>query len=210
MEAVTLHNIGHVYQKLGEKQKALEYYNQSLPLIRALGARAEEATALKNIGNIYLELGEKQKALESYNQSLILTRFVGDRRGEALALHNIGYIYSNLGEKQKAVEYYSQSLPVSRAVGDSEQEFNTLYNRAYAKYEQNNFTEALNDIEASIKIIENLRTEIASPELRTSYFTILQNHYQFYIYLLMHLHKTSPNSGYDIKASEASERARNP
>ncbi|MEG3844198.1 tetratricopeptide repeat protein, partial [Microcoleus sp. herbarium14] len=32
LEASTLNNIGAVYSALGEKQKALEYYNQSLPL----------------------------------------------------------------------------------------------------------------------------------------------------------------------------------
>jgi hypothetical protein len=72
---------------------------------------------------------------------------------------------------------------------------------------QNNLTEALNDIESSLKIIENLRTNIASPELRSSYFATVQEYYEFYIDLLMQLHKTNPNSGYDIKASEASERA---
>jgi len=34
-EATTLNNIGSVYSALGEKQKALEYYSQSLPLSRA-------------------------------------------------------------------------------------------------------------------------------------------------------------------------------
>ncbi|HAT12587.1 MAG TPA: hypothetical protein DCS91_02360, partial [Microcoleaceae bacterium UBA11344] len=53
-----------------------------------------------------------------------------------------------------------------------------------------------------------LRTKIASPELRTSYFATVQNYYEFYIDLLMQLHKTHPKSGYDIKALEASERSR--
>jgi tetratricopeptide (TPR) repeat protein len=34
-EATTLNNIGSVYSALGQKQKALEYYSQSLPLSRA-------------------------------------------------------------------------------------------------------------------------------------------------------------------------------
>jgi tetratricopeptide (TPR) repeat protein len=34
-EATTLNNIGSVYSELGQKQKALEYYSQSLPLSRA-------------------------------------------------------------------------------------------------------------------------------------------------------------------------------
>ncbi|MEG4916436.1 CHAT domain-containing protein [Microcoleus sp. B7-D4] len=207
-EATTLGNIGTVYLELGEKQKALEYYSQSLPLSRAIGDRRGEAGTLNNIGLVYSQLGEQQKALEYYSQSLPLFRAVGNRGGEATTLHNIGQVYSDLGEQQKALEYYRQSLPLRRAVGDGSGEAITLYNMAYTKRDQNNLTEALNDIESSLKIIENLRTKIASPELRTSYFATVQNRYEFYIDLLMQLHKTNPKSGYDTKALEASERSR--
>ncbi|MEG4329186.1 CHAT domain-containing tetratricopeptide repeat protein, partial [Microcoleus sp. herbarium5] len=207
-EASTLNNMGSVYLALGEKQKALEYYRQSLPLSRAVGDRGREAITLNNIGNVYSDLGEKQKALEYYKQSLPLSRATGDRGGEATTLNNIGVVYSELGEKQKALEYYSQSLPLSRATGDRGGEARTLFNIAYAKRDQNNLTEALNNIESSLKIIENLRTKIASPELRTSYFATVQDYYEFYIDLLMQLHKTNPKSGYDTKALEASERSR--
>ncbi|MEG4428927.1 CHAT domain-containing protein [Microcoleus sp. F10_A2] len=207
-EASTLNNIGLVYSGLGEKQKALEYYSQSLPLFQATGYRGGEATTLNNIGSVYSALGEKQKALEYYSQSLPLRRATGDRRGEATTLHNIGRVYSDLGEKQKALEYYSQSLPLFRATGDRRGEATTLYGIAYAKRAQGNLTEALTNIESSLKIIENLRTKIASPELRSSYFATVQNHYEFYIDLLMQLHKTNPKSGYDTKALEASERSR--
>ncbi|WP_445242549.1 CHAT domain-containing protein [Microcoleus vaginatus] len=207
-EATTLNNIGLVYDDLGEQQKALEYYSQSLSLIRAVGDRRGEAITLNNIGSVYSELGEKQKALEYYSQSLPLKRAVGDRRGEATTLNNIGQAYSDLGEKQKALEYYSQSLSLIRAVGDRAGEAVTLYSMAYVKRAQNNLTEALNDIESSLKIIENLRTKIASPELRSSYFATVQDYYEFYIDLLMQLHKTNPKSGYDTKALEASERSR--
>ncbi|WP_445302026.1 tetratricopeptide repeat protein [Microcoleus sp. K1-B6] len=207
-EARTLNNIASVYDDLGEKQKALEYYSQSLPLRRAVGDRSGEAVTLNNIGLVYDYLGEKQKALEYYSQSLPLRRAVGSRSGEAVTLTNIGRVYSDLGEKQKALEYYSQSLPLSRAVGDRSQEARTLYSMAYVKGAQGNLTEALNDIESSIKIIENLRTKIASPELRSSYFATVQDYYEFYIALLMQLHKINPKSGYDRKALEASERSR--
>ncbi|MEG4167321.1 MULTISPECIES: tetratricopeptide repeat protein [unclassified Microcoleus] len=207
-EAVILNNIGKVYSELGENQKALEYYSQSLPLSRATGDRRGEATTLNNIGKVYSDLGEKQKALEYFSQSLPLFRAVGDRSKEAITLNNIGRIYSDLGEQQKALEYYSQSLPLKRAVGDRTGEAVTLHNIADAKRAQGNLTEALTNIEASIKIIESLRTKIASPELRTSYFATVQNYYQFYIDLLMQLHKTQPKSGYDTKAFEASERSR--
>jgi Uncharacterized protein conserved in bacteria len=206
-EAITLYNIGSVYLTLGEQQKALEYYNQSLPLSRATGDRVGEATILNNIGSVYSALGEKQKALEYYSQSLTLFLAVGNR-GEARTLTNIGIVYSALGEQQKALEYYSQSLTLFRAVGDRAGEAVTLLSMADAKRDQNHLTEALSDLEASIKIIEDLRTKIASPELRSSYFATVQDYYEFYIDLLMQLHKTNPKSGYDTKALEASERSR--
>jgi hypothetical protein len=43
MEAVTLNKIGYVYDSLGEKQKALDFYNQALPIERELGDRNMEA-----------------------------------------------------------------------------------------------------------------------------------------------------------------------
>jgi tetratricopeptide (TPR) repeat protein len=127
-EALTLLGIGKIYSDLGEQQKALEFYNQSLPLSRAVGNRAMEAATLLGIGKIYSDLGEQQKALEFFNQSLPLSRAVGNRAMEAATLSNIGGVYDALGEKQKALEFFNQSLPLFRAVGDREGEAITLSN----------------------------------------------------------------------------------
>ncbi len=207
-EATTLNNIGLAYNDLGEKQKAKEYFNQALPLFRAMGDRTKEATILNNIGLVYSDLGEKQTALDYYKQALDLTPKMGDRRGEAHTLNNAGITYSELGNQQKAEEYFNQALPLFRAVGDRHGEALTLYNMANIKGDRGNLIAALTDIETSIKIIENLRTKITNHELRISYFATVQDYYQFYIHLLMELHKTNPKSGYDRKALEASESSR--
>ncbi|MCU0545652.1 MAG: CHAT domain-containing protein [Oscillatoriaceae cyanobacterium Prado104] len=207
-EASTLNNIGKVYLDLGDQQKALDYYNQSLPISRAVGDRSLEATTLNNIGKVYSDLGEQQKALDYYSQSLPISRAVSDRWQEVTTLNNIGKVYSDLGEQQKALDYYSQSLPISQAVGNRSLEVEVLYNIAFVKRDRGNLTEALKDILDCIEIIENLRTKIISPELRASYFATVQNYYELYIDLLMQLHKQQPNSHYNIKAFEASERSR--
>ncbi|MGB7381286.1 MAG: tetratricopeptide repeat protein, partial [Rivularia sp. (in: cyanobacteria)] len=129
-QGITLVSIGRIYSDLADKQKALQYYNQALPILRAVEDRGAEAITLNNIGGIYDSLGENQKALQYYNQALTLRRAVEDRRGEATTLNNIGAIYSDLGEKQKALQYYNQALPMSRAVGDRGGEAITLNNIA--------------------------------------------------------------------------------
>jgi tetratricopeptide (TPR) repeat protein len=152
----------------------------------------------------------KRGALIKWEEALKLYRKAGNKGGQALSLLSLGRVYSDLGEKQKALEYLGQSLLLFRAVGDGSGEAVTLSNMAVVKRDQNNLTEALNDIESSIKIIENLRTKITNPELRSSYIFTVQEQYKFYINLLMQLHQANPNSGYDIKASEARKRASNP
>jgi CHAT domain-containing protein/Flp pilus assembly protein TadD len=121
-EATALANVGYICNDLGERQRAISFYNQALLLRRTLRDRSGEALMLNNIGSVYSALGEKQKALELYKQALSLSRSAGDQKVEGATLHNIGRIYDVLGEKQKALDTYTQALPLFRAVSDRQGE----------------------------------------------------------------------------------------
>lgn len=207
-EANTLSNIGYVYNNMGDIQKALDYYSQALPLRRLVGDRRGEANTLNNIGTAYRDLNEPQKALGYYNQALPLRRDVGDRSGEANTLHNIGAAHSELGEKLKAFDFFNQALTLRRAVGDRSGEAATLASIARLERDGGDLSEARSRIEAALNIIESIRTKIVSQELRTSYFASVQSYYEFYIDLLMRLHKRRPSEGFDAAGLLASERAR--
>jgi CHAT domain-containing protein/tetratricopeptide (TPR) repeat protein len=207
-EAVTLNNIGEVYDELRERQKALDYYHQALLLWRAVGDRPGEGTTLNNIGRVDASLGQTRKSLDYFNRALRLVRSVGDREMEADTLNNIGMVYNSLEDRQKALDYYNQALPLRRSVGDREGEATTLGNIALVERESGNLGEALVQIELAIKIIESLRTEVLSEELRASYFSTVQNNYALYIDLLMGLHQLRPADGNEARALEVSERAR--
>uniref|UniRef100_UPI0026025A45 CHAT domain-containing protein n=1 Tax=uncultured Nostoc sp. TaxID=340711 RepID=UPI0026025A45 len=69
-EATTLNNIGLVYDDLGEKQKALDFYNQALPLWRAVGDRSGEAVTLGNIGVLFQSTNRPTEAITNLEQSL--------------------------------------------------------------------------------------------------------------------------------------------
>nr|MBD2212909.1 CHAT domain-containing protein [Nostoc linckia FACHB-104] len=130
------------------------------------------------------------------------------RGGEATTLNNIGGVYDDLGEKQKALEFYNSALPLLQAVGNRSGEASTLYNLAYLERSRGNLQAARSNVEAAIKIIEDLRTKIDSKDLRSSYFATQQDVYQFYIDLLMELHKKDPSKGYAALALHYSERSR--
>ena len=49
-EAATLAAIAQLYSTQGDKQQAIAYYQQALPLLRQLGDKRTEAVILNNIG----------------------------------------------------------------------------------------------------------------------------------------------------------------
>ena len=153
-------------------------------------------------------LGEKQKAFNAYNQALQLQRDAGDRRGEGNTLSNLGLYFLSEGKAQKAIDTYNQAILLRRAVGDRAGEASTLSNIAYAERPLNRLNESLAHIAACLKIMESLRTSVVSRELRASYFAKAQSHYEFYIDLLMQLHKQQPTQKNNVAALQAVERSR--
>jgi CHAT domain-containing protein/Tfp pilus assembly protein PilF len=207
-EAVALNNIGWIYVSLGEMQKALEKFNEALSISRAVGNRSLAAVTINNIGWVYHSLGETQKALEKLNEALPLRRAVGDRMGEAVTLNNIGLVYDSLGEMQKALEGFNEALLLRRAVGDRKREADTLLGIARVEQKRGNLTQARQLIEQAIGLVESLRTNIVSQELRSSYFANRQEFFEFYIDVLMQMHKQSPAAALDAAALAVSESAR--
>lgn len=208
IEGETLNNIGAVQRTLGNQPKALEFFNQALEIRRAVGDRRGEVITLNNLGGVSVSLAEYPKALELYEQTLKLWRVVGDRSGEASALHNIGEVFYINGEKDKALKYFNEALILRRAVEDYQGEAITLYGIARIARDEGQLAEAQREIEAVLVIVENLRAKVASPELRASYFANVQKYYEFYISLLMSLHKQMPAKNFAAAALQASERAR--
>ncbi len=111
-EATTLNNIGGVYNDLGEKHKALAYFDQALPLLRQVGDKGGEATTLNNIGAVYSNLGEKQKALTYLDQALPLRRQVGDKGGEANTLFNLALLERSKNNLQPALTHIQAAINI--------------------------------------------------------------------------------------------------
>jgi CHAT domain-containing protein len=109
-EAVTLNNIAFCYSKLGDKQKALDYYNQSLSIHRSVGNPRQQASTLRNIGALYQDLGETQKALAYFTEGMQLSRTIGDRNGEAGGLAHIARLERDRGNLAEAKNRIEEAL----------------------------------------------------------------------------------------------------
>ncbi|MFE1745088.1 tetratricopeptide repeat protein [Coleofasciculus sp. H7-2] len=208
LQATVLASMVVVYESLKDYPKALDAANQILLISRQQDNGFGETMSFVMSGRVYLASGDYPKALEATQKAVTGHRKVGNRLGEANALRNLGKIYNSLKQYEKAVSTYDRSLALRRMLGDRPEEAKTLYNVAITQRDQGNLNEARTQIEAAIKIVEDIRTRVTSQELRTSYFASVQNYYQFYIDVLMQLHKKDPSQGYDALALHASERDR--
>ena len=207
-EAVVLARLGKSYDLMGQKQEALDSYHQALRLHVAVGDRHEEAQTLNLIGDIHRLRGELRQSLEQYQKALPIHRDIGNRRGEATTLNGLGLVYAALGNHEQALESYQQALQLRRNAGDREGEAYTLFNLAHLKRERGQLDEARSLAETAISLLERVRAQVTHPELRASYFATAQQHYGFYIDLLMRLDWQRPTEGWAVAAFEASERAR--
>ncbi|MGH9937211.1 MAG: tetratricopeptide repeat protein, partial [Blastocatellia bacterium] len=126
--AVDLHNLGFLYQRLGDPREALRYYQQSLPLRRSNKDRLGEGKTLDSMGQVYRALGELHSALEHNLKALQIFRELHQRESESIALSNIANLHHQLGEPSRAIEYARLSLAASREVNDKRQIGVTLHN----------------------------------------------------------------------------------
>jgi tetratricopeptide (TPR) repeat protein len=145
-----------VYDVLGNRSEALDYFNHSLAIKRDVGDRNGEATTLNNIGRVYDALGNRSEALDYFNHSLAIKRDVGDRNGEATTLNNIGLVYHVLGNRSEALDYFNLALPIFRDVGDRNGEAATLNNIGSVYDALGNRSEALNSFNLALPIFQDV------------------------------------------------------
>lgn len=207
-EASTLNNIGLYHESQDDFDEALRSFQQALRRYQEIGDRRGEATTLNNIGFTYTRLENWNAAQESYQQALPLWEEIGNRSGLGSTLNNIGVVYAALGEFDRALEFYQQALVIRQEIGDRSREALSLYRIAIAHRANGNQDDSLSAIQAAIEIIEDLRTNVVSQDLRTSFFASKQEYYEFYIDLLMELDQQNPGQGYDGLALAVSERAK--
>jgi tetratricopeptide (TPR) repeat protein len=108
--------LGEVYFNLSEYQKALDTYEQALPLLRNDEGKGERKRVYpvwtyNNFGRTYETLGEPEKALPYFEFSLREAERAKLPRDTAIALTSLGALHLSQGEKRKAFDYLSQARP---------------------------------------------------------------------------------------------------
>nr|XP_048678307.1 G-protein-signaling modulator 1 isoform X2 [Caretta caretta] len=146
-EARALYNIGNVYHAKGKQlswstaqdpgslpqevketlQRASEYYERNLSLVKELGDRAAQGRAYGNLGNTQYLLGNFSEATAFHKERLAIAKEFGDKAAERRAYSNLGNAHIFLGRFDISAEYYKKTLQLSRQLKDQAVEAQACY-----------------------------------------------------------------------------------
>lgn len=104
--------------QVGQFREAIQLWEQSLSIYRAVGDRFGEGAALGNLGNAASGLGDYRQAIDFYRQSIAIFRAMSSRSSEGIMLSNLGDAYRSLGDYRQAITFQEQSLAIARDLGN--------------------------------------------------------------------------------------------
>ncbi len=101
-QALVLREAGNLSVREGELANALERYERSLELTRALHAKSDESACLHNIGLAHTQLGQFRAALTALKAAVSIAEATGDVQGSAYSLAELGHTLALLGDLAQA------------------------------------------------------------------------------------------------------------
>ena len=200
-------NIGRLKVQLGQIDEGEGDLLNALKLCNERSIRLEMAPILSNLGEAFVARGDLETADKRFREALEISRKIGDRQREMASLSQLGRLFRKQGRMKEAGDRLRDALVISREIRDRRSEAQTLYEIADLLNETRDFEQARARIDEAIRIIETLRTNFASREMRASYLATVQNFYYLQIDTLMSLSRKQGDRPM-IDALSTSETAR--
>jgi predicted ATPase len=158
----------------GDWDKALNYYEQVLPISDEIKDKQIKSNTLLDIGWLYLQRNYCTEAEKYFNKSLKLAEKIKDQNIIAEAYQGLGSVFEREGDFTKAIENFS----ISRKFADMNQDVINLarvhiaFGRIYNI--QGNYAKAIKHKEKSIYIFEKVND---LPELAKAYNSLGLTYY---------------------------------
>jgi CHAT domain-containing protein/tetratricopeptide (TPR) repeat protein len=205
----TLMLMGYFHALAGDPEKALEFSHQALTFQEGTGdARVAETYTV--MGVAHAAKGEHGKALEFYDRALAIQTDEKTRSPQAEAITQgwRGESYAALGAHAEALASYARARELWLKYGELNGAALALVGMARVERDRRNLMGALKYVENALAVIEPLRANVTSQQLRVTYFATKVDYYELYIDLSMRLRDVQSSATLTSAAFEASERAR--
>ena len=166
------------------------------------------ATLESEMGDYFLKLENFDKAQIHLQNALAFSKKLGVSYKIAEAESKIGVLYEKKGELKKARAAFSTALELNKKILSKFAQSGNYYDLAKIDFTENQMESSLENISKSIELTELSQNETSNLFLKRTYFSNVFQRYEFYINLLMGLHKQMPDENYTIQALQIAEKSR--
>jgi CHAT domain-containing protein/tetratricopeptide (TPR) repeat protein len=154
----TLLNLGALYQKIGNYQRALAVNKELEQSPQGLGQRGL-AHLYANLGVLYRRLGDPQKALDEYRKAERSYALNHDLDGELGVLKNTGIVLAlDLGRLPDALKTFSSAWALAEKTGNRREAMQSLLYRAETLYRMDRLPEAKKQFDSALAEASDLGT----------------------------------------------------
>lgn len=115
-EALSLEALATCYERLGQREKAIDFFERSLAIFVEIKEKSRAGEVLFGLGETYRALNQLEKASAYYVRALAVAREVKDRMGEANALIVVMIDWRDSGQPRVATFYGKESINVVQAI----------------------------------------------------------------------------------------------
>ncbi|MBL8189862.1 MAG: CHAT domain-containing protein [Acidobacteria bacterium] len=200
--------VGGAQADLGNYPKAIEYQSEAFKICQQTGNSNCQVTAASGLGMTYLAMKDYPRSVERFQQALEISRVAKNLYNEAKLLSSLGRVYAILNDLPTAEQLLLQSLALQELLGDKQGEAHARGGLARVYRDQGRLGESLAAIQQSLTLIEQQRQSLSGHFSQAAYFSRLHEYHEFYLDLLMRLHRQTPDAGFAVTAFQTSEQTR--
>jgi tetratricopeptide (TPR) repeat protein len=163
---VLLNNLGQVYARRGDLDKATSYYQKAAQDFELMGNLRSLAHVTGNLASLYRQRQSWNEALEHNRKSLEIFEQMGDDFGRAMMTGSLGRIYADMGETDMAVQHLESSIREFQRLGDKKSGARVLDRLGRVEVQRKDWDNALKHLHKSLSLLEELgETKLAGEVL---------------------------------------------
>lgn len=163
--SITIRLQGMIFGELGDFDRCLELYYETLSIQETLGDKRQLAITFNNIASAQMKMGAKEQGLLSYQKALDLLNEVESNdpqilSSKAMICTNMGQAYSEIRDHGKSLHFHKLSLKWSEQLDkNSRLVAQTYYHIGFHHAEFRDFENALTNLFKALEIAEKLQNK---------------------------------------------------
>lgn len=176
--ATTLNNLGRAARAMGDWDRAASFFDEASTLRESIDDPRGQARALHELGQLELARGRPGAARDPLEWALLARREFDDVLGEAESAAALARAYLELGLGDEALEQASGAVAAFGRLGSQGGEARARLVRLRIHRRRGALPLARRDAERALELVESLRFEVESPELRGALLGVVREVYE--------------------------------